>query len=164
MTELASQSRPWTGRQVVLGFVAFFLVLIAVQAAFIAIAVSTHTGLVSQQPYRKGLNYGERIAQSEQQEKLGWRDEVSLSENRDRLTFRVFDKNNDPVRNLVLTAMLSRPVHKNEDLTLNFYIDNNGDYVADLGSAKAGAFIFDVSAKQHDDVVWRARRRLWIKP
>lgn len=164
MTVLASQPKPWTGRRVVLGFALFFLILIGVQAAFIAIAISTHTGLVSKQPYRKGLNYGERIAQSEKQKKLGWSEEVTLSETSDRLTLRIRDKQSAPVRNLVLTGVLSRPVHKNEDLTLKFREDGNGEYVADLGGAKAGAFIFDVSAQQSNDVVWRARRRLWIKP
>ncbi len=167
MTAMPSHTQPWTGRRVILGFVAFFGVLIAVQAAFIAIAVSTHTGIVSKQPYRKGLNYGERIIQSEKQKKLGWKEDISLSDNQDRLILRIQNKESAPVRNLILTGELSRPVHKNEDLSLEFREDRPGEYGADLSGSKSGSFIVDVAAKQktsNTEVVWRTRRRLWIKP
>ena len=167
MTVTPSPSRPLTGRQVILGFVAFFAVLIIAQVAFIYIAVSTHTGMVSQQPYRKGLNYGERIAQSDKQKQLGWKTSFSLSDKQDRLILSIENKENAPVSGLTLSGQLSRPVHKNEDLTLKFREDRPGAYGADLSGSKLGSYIVDVAAQQDtssDDVIWRARRRIWIKP
>jgi len=167
MTASPSPSRPLTGRQVVLGFVVFFGVLIVAQVAFIVIAVSTHTGIVSKQPYRKGLNYGERIAQSEKQKELGWKESISLSEKQDRLILHIENKQSAPVSGLNLSGILSRPVHKNEDLTLEFREDSPGAYGADLSRANLGSFVVDVAATKDtssDDVVWRTRRRIWIKP
>lgn len=159
-------TRVLTGRTVILGFVLFFAVLIGVQAAFITIAVSTHTGLVSQQPYRKGLNYGERIAVSREQKERQWSEEVRLSENKKSLIFALRDRAGQPVRFLNLTAVLSRPVHKNEDQTLKFTETSDGLYTAPLTYKDPGAFVVDLEARRRSDgdPIWRTRRRVWIKP
>ena len=160
-------SKPWTGRGVILGFIAFFVVLIAVQAVFIATAISTHTGLVSKQPYRKGLNYGARIEESEKQKERGWQETWTLSEQKDRLTLRLADRDGAPVQDLFISGELARPVHKNEDRLIEFKQSSTDDYVVDFKEPLIGSYIVDVLAKRKDDletVVWRTRRRLWIKP
>ena len=43
------------GHHVLAGFLAFFGVVLAVNGAMIYSAISTHTGLVAIEPYRKGL-------------------------------------------------------------------------------------------------------------
>ncbi len=51
-----------TGRHVLLIFLAFFGSIFAVNGWFLYSALSTHTGVVAVEPYRKGLAYNERIA------------------------------------------------------------------------------------------------------
>ena len=142
------------------------MVLIAVQAAFIVIAVSTHTGVVSQQPYRKGLNYGERIELADKQRQRGWHETTKFDELKNQLTFQIKNKTGAPVRYLTVSGLLSRPAHKNEDLRLRFEKSGDGSYVAKLADGLAGAFVLDIKASQGttETVVWRSRRRLWIKP
>ena len=41
-------------------------------------ALSTHTGLVANEPYRKGLHYNERIEADERQARLGWSDSIEI--------------------------------------------------------------------------------------
>ncbi|MCH9765916.1 MAG: FixH family protein, partial [Alphaproteobacteria bacterium] len=146
MTAGTTDARQWTGRGVILAFVVFFLLLIGAQAAFITIAVSTHTGLVSQQPYRKGLNYGDRIAQSDKQKKLGWQDAWALADNNQRLVFTLTDGNGQHISGLKLSGSMGRPVHKNDDAVLVFRSNEAGGYQADLPKGLKGAFIVDIKA------------------
>ena len=62
------------GRHVLVVFLGFFAAVFLVNGAMIYSAVSTHTGLVANEPYRKGLHYNERIAADERQARLGWTD------------------------------------------------------------------------------------------
>ena len=50
-----------TGRHVLIGMLVFFGVILGVNGMFLYSALSTYTGVVSDEPYRKGLNYNERI-------------------------------------------------------------------------------------------------------
>lgn len=166
MTSERTIGRPLTGRKVILGFVLFFVVLIGVQAAFIAVAISTHTGLVSEQPYRKGLNYSQRIALSQEQKNRQWRETWKISEDKKGLTFEIRDRNDGPIRFLELSAVISRPAHKNEDAILAFSESQDGSYSAPLAVTGSGAYVVDLEARRssNGDPVWRSRRRLWIKP
>ena len=58
-------------------FLAFFAAVFVVNGAMIYSAVSTYTGLVANEPYRKGLHYNERIAADERQARLGWTDDAA---------------------------------------------------------------------------------------
>ncbi len=51
-------------------FVAFFGVIVAVNSVFIYQALSTHSGLVTEQPYRKGLAYNELLDKARSQPKI----------------------------------------------------------------------------------------------
>jgi nitrogen fixation protein FixH len=69
---VARRSRNVNGRDVLAILLSFFGVIFAVNGALIYAAVSTHTGLVANEPYRKGLAYNERILADERQAQLGW--------------------------------------------------------------------------------------------
>ena len=60
-------------------FLGFFATVFVVNGAMIYSAVSTHSGLVANEPYRKGLHYNERIAADERQARLGWTEMRSRS-------------------------------------------------------------------------------------
>ena len=66
------------GRQVLACSLAFFAAVFIVNGAMIYSALSTHTGLVANEPYRKGLHYNERIAADERQAHLGWSRHASM--------------------------------------------------------------------------------------
>lgn len=52
------------GRIVLLCLVSFFVVFASVDAFFVYKAVSTHTGVVSENAYEHGLNYNDIIAEA----------------------------------------------------------------------------------------------------
>jgi len=67
------------GRHVLFAFLGFFGVIFAVNGVFLYAALSTHTGVVANEPYRKGLNYNQRIAAFQAQEQLGWAEDDARS-------------------------------------------------------------------------------------
>jgi nitrogen fixation protein FixH len=66
------------GRHVLATFLAFFAVVFAVNGYMLVSALRTHSGVVSVEPYRKGLAYNDRIADGERQTAMGWSDTASL--------------------------------------------------------------------------------------
>ena len=63
-----------TGRHVLAAMLVFFAVVFAVNAAMIYAALSTYSGVVADEPYRKGLHYNERIVADERQRQRNWRE------------------------------------------------------------------------------------------
>lgn len=73
MTSLSRLDRmiPWY-------FVAFFLVVLAVNGVMVMLAVRTHTGTVTDHPYEKGIAYNQVVQAENSQEKLGWKAQMIL--------------------------------------------------------------------------------------
>jgi len=59
------QQQGLRGRHVLAGFLGFFAIVFVVNGAMMYAAVSTYSGLVANEPYRKGLHYNERLAAAE---------------------------------------------------------------------------------------------------
>jgi len=95
-------------------FVGFFALLFIFDGIFVYLATSTHTGVVTEQAYEKGLNYNETIAAAAEQEALGWHGEVTYAEN-GQLNYSVRDKGGAPVSGARVVAEITRPTHNGVD-------------------------------------------------
>lgn len=166
MAHVPQSGQVLTGRHVLLCFLAFFGVVFAVNGYFLSVALSTHTGVVSVEPYRKGLKYNERIAAAEQQHALGWQDEISISPDGLGLTLVMRDRDGQPVRNLEVSGALGRPATVREDVALVLAETEPGRYQSALPADEHGAYIATLEARRAGgapDVVYRARKRLWVE-
>ena len=156
-----------TGRHVLFAFVGFFGVVFSVNAYFVNRALSTNTGVVANEPYRKGLKYNERITASERQVELGWKDSITLGEDGTRLIVELTDAASKPVTGLKLQTTIGRPATTAEDKILDLAETAPGRYETLLDLAGAGAFLASLEAqdpaKTGVDVVYRARKRLWLE-
>lgn len=155
-----------TGRHVLAMFVAFFGVVFAVNGYFLAHAISTYTGVVSLEPYRKGLAYNERIAANERQTALGWTDQVRIEEG-GVLALTISTATGGAVSGLHVTAQVGRPSTAVVDRTVRFIDQGRGRYVADTGLLEPGNWIVAVEARgsaADAEPKYRARRRLWQTP
>jgi nitrogen fixation protein FixH len=153
------------GHHVLAGFLAFFGVVLAVNGAMIYSAISTHTGLVAIEPYRKGLRYNDRIAAGERQDRLGWT--VALDVRLDgTVLLRLSETDGQPVRNLKISAVLGRPSTNQHDISLTLVEKEAGAYAAVIPPLAEGSWLFTFDAAYGDPTqpVFRARRRLWLKP
>ena len=132
-------------------------------------ALSTHSGVVAQEPYRKGLAYNTRIAADARQAALGWSALLDI-EAKGLVALTLVDATGRPVSELDLRGILGRPSSNNADVSLAFAEQEPGRYVATADPIAAGAWRIDIEARSlagsgpADQPVYRMRRRLWLKP
>lgn len=115
------------GTWVLLCFVAFFALVAAVNAVFISTALKTHSGVVTDQPYEKGLAYNEMLARAGEQpavdHKPSWQDGV--------LSWTLHDANGKPIEAEV-TALLYRSVKDGSDFNVTLKPAEDGIYEANI--------------------------------
>ncbi|MDO5755936.1 MAG: FixH family protein [Rhodobacterales bacterium] len=110
--------REITGRHVLMGFVAFFGVIIAVNLVLAYSAVSTFPGLEVANSYVASQEFDER---RDAQEALGWT--VDASHHAGMLTLAITGVNGAPVEVAELDAVLGRPTHVRDDVAPDFAFD-----------------------------------------
>ena len=152
------------GRHILAMCVAFFGVVFAVNGYMLYAALNTHTGVVSVEPYRKGLAYNERIAAGAQQAALGWHDSVDLEQN-GTVTVHMTARDGSPLGGLTLSGVLGRPATARGDRDLAFTEVVPGQYRAMAGPVEPGTWMITLEAHDGGDRanLYRAKRRLWIK-
>ncbi|MGI9421769.1 MAG: FixH family protein, partial [Hyphomicrobiaceae bacterium] len=149
MTPTKSEPMTLRGSHVLAGVLLFFGVIFAVNGVFLVSALRTHTGVVSKQPYRKGLEYNQRIAADEQQKSIGWQDTLEVSPDRKHLRLIVNDKDGNAVSNLSVTGFLGRPATGRYDRPLTFAATANASaYEAPLDELPAGNWLVELTARK----------------
>jgi len=154
------------GRHVLGIFLAFFAAVFIANGAMVYSAVSTHTGLVANEPYRKGLHYNERIAADERQAMLGWTDKIEVGLD-GRVGVVLADSGGRPVSGLKIDAVLGRPATNRHDVRLTLAEAAPGRYEAQTAPLAEGAWLIALDARTDsnaEDPVYRSQRRLWLKP
>ena len=159
-----------TGRHVLIAAAGFFGVIFAVNGVLLWKALSTHSGLVAQEPYRKGLAYNERIAADARQRNLGWIADLHV-EPPGPATLALTDSTGRAVTGLAIRGSIGRPSSNAEDVRLSFAEQEPGSYVAPMPKIGAGSWQVDIEARAATageqpmpEPVYRMRRRLWLKP
>lgn len=161
-----------TGQHVLLAVILFFATVFAVNGLMLYKALSTHSGLVAQEPYRKGLHYNERIAADERQRELGWRETMGLDAT-GSIDVLLVDANGKPVAGLALTSVVGRPSDGRSDRRVQLSEREPGRYVGDAGALEAGTWLLAVEARPVlaptaeaalREPIYRAKRRVWLKP
>jgi nitrogen fixation protein FixH len=163
--DAASSAGQIDGRHVLAGLLAFFACVFAVNGYFIIRAVSTHTGVVSQEPYRKGLAYNDRIAADERQSALGWRETLTMTST-GRMVLKLADGQEKPISELRINAQVGRPSTVSHDRIVPLVETADGQYTADIGSLEGGNWMVTLEAWRigEREPAFRLRRRLWLKP
>ncbi len=164
----ASENGTIKGWHVLAAVLLFFGVIFAVNGAFLYAALMTHTGVVAKQPYRKGLDYNQRIAADAQQRQRGWSHTISVDGARAQIKVVLADRNNRPVAGLSLSGFLGRPSTQQHDVALQFSESSSpGTYVAKLDTIADGNWLVQAQASRltstGTEVVYRLRNRLWLK-
>lgn len=128
-----SKSGELTGRHVLLILIAFFGVIISVNALFITKAVSSFTGEDVKKSYLQGLDYNTTIQTRSAQATLGWNvaaNVVEASDQEQRFIVRISDADNTPIRQLSITGKFKRPTDLAKDESVSFTERGNGIYEA----------------------------------
>ncbi len=154
------------GRDVLAALFAFFGVIFAVNGYFLYAAISTHTGVVANEPYRKGLAYNERIAADERQAQLGWTATLEVERNGlIRLALR--DRDGLSISAHAVTGTIGRPATSKSDQAVTLRESEPGIYFTKIGVLSPGSWIASLDITDRSNATgpsYQLRRRLWLKP
>jgi nitrogen fixation protein FixH len=151
------------GRHVLGAVLSFFAAIFVMNGALIYAAVSTNSGLVANEPYRKGLYYNKRIAADERQAQLGWTDTLEVT--RDGVALMLKDSGGQPVTGLKVEAVLGRPATNREDIRLAVREVAPGRYEAQTAPLAPGTWLVALEARgDGEEPIYRKRRRVWSTP
>ena len=153
------RTRPLTGRTVLLILVGFFAVMLAANAAMVATAFSSWTGLATNRAYERGRAYNRTLEAQRAQDALGWQGAVALEAGRVRVTLA--DAQGAPLDGAHVTVLLVRPVEAGRDVELNLGAEGGGRYAAPVALAP-GQWEARVEAAMAG-ALWRTRARLVVE-
>ena len=167
---VAENSKQWTikGWHVLAGMLVFFGTIFAVNGVFLVAALETHTGLVSAQPYRKGLDYNRRIAAQDEQHRLGWQHRLELDGKAGLVRLTLTDRHEQAVPGLRLTGFIGRPSTAQHDRRITMAeAPSTGVYEAQLDGLPAGNWLIQIEASkltpEGPRIVYRLKERAWLK-
>lgn len=157
------KSEGLTGRHVLYAVLAFFGVIFLANGIFLYYAIGSYTGVVSNEPYRKGLNYNERIAADAEQKARGWSRGLVLAAD-GAVTFALKDRDGRPVSGLAIEAVVGRPTTSDLDVTVQLQEKEPGQYVGNVGKREDGAWLIQLEARRtrasgETQLVYRAKER-----
>ncbi len=158
--------RPLTGKHVLAMLLGFFAFMLIANGFFVYFALTSFSGLSTDDPYKKGLNYNQALAAKEKQQARGWIsdlrvDEVNAGEILIKLT--VLDAAGKVVEFSKTEAVLRRPAVQGEDIHLNFTKQENA-LVSRVKLEKLGNW--DLKLLLHGggfEMPYRLEKRLWVK-
>lgn len=116
-------------------FVAFFVGLAILDGIFVFVATSTHTGVVTENAYQKGLDYNDTIEAARVQEGLGW--SASIAYNDGSLSINLNDDAGQAIENAAVEAVFFRPTQDGLDFNVRLLPVGSGHY-ANQVSAQEG--------------------------
>ena len=115
--KLSNRIIPWY-------FVAFFLFIAVVDGIFVYVAISTHTGVITEKAYEKGLDYNTVLEHARTQPKVN--DSLKVSDG--FIEWRLIDKQNVPITNAIVSVSFIRPTQAGYDFEINLEHAANGVY------------------------------------
>lgn len=148
---MSAQAIPLKGSRVFLYFLLFFVSISAVDAIMVTYALRTRSGVVTDHPYEKGLAYNAVVQAETEQEKWGWKGEITLVHN--QLSFLLQDASHHPVKVNSAKAVFSRPTQAGNDFEVELK-----EGAASIHAPMSGLWEVRVFAKVGDKTYQQAKR------
>jgi nitrogen fixation protein FixH len=163
MSETAWFADGLRGRHVLLGLVAFFGLIFLVNGIFAYYAITTFGGGDTSNPYQKGLDYNDRVAEAARDAELGWQAQLTYGAV-GKLTFSLTDRGGQPVSGLHFNGTIGRPATDREDVSVSFNEAERGAYAATVRLAP-GQWIVQLQSDELSragDPVFRLKQRVFV--
>lgn len=156
------QARTVTGRHVLYAVLAFFAVVLAANGTFIFLALSTWTGLSTENAYQRGIDYNEVLDAAARQRALGWTGALKF-DGRGRLSLIVADRQGKPVDKLTVRADIRRPTNENFDRAVTLARSGAGTYSVELELPLRGQWDVRAIGEAQDGRRFEIEDRIWRK-
>jgi len=135
---------PWT-------FVAFFAVVIAVNAGLVVAAYSSWSGLETPDAYRRGLAYNKALEAEAAQQRRGWRATIRFvptSKGRGRIEVALRDRQGAALNNLDIKLRFVRPTNAGHDFASRLTKLSEGRYAGEVAFPLPGQWRIELLAKR----------------
>ena len=139
----AITKKPLNGWWVFAAFFLFFAVIVLVNSVFITMALKTNSGVVTEDPYRKGLRYNKTLELARSQPNV---DSNFYFEN-NAVRWAIRDEADHAIENAQITAKFTRPVKEGYDFNVQLHHDGNGVYSVKPEFPVKGSWKVVLSAK-----------------
>lgn len=160
MTVNTKPPRRITGRMVLLGFIAFFGVIAAVNGVFMYLALSTWPGLTTLDSYKKGIVYNRTLDDAAAQQRLGWDSAVALSGD-GILMISMNDRYGAALSGALASAVMTRPLGDEAALPVDLSEAQAGQYLGDFNAPMAGRWIAEITVRRGGDS-YRMRHEVMV--
>lgn len=160
-------ARPFelTGRMVLFGMVAFFLVVAGVNGVMMTLAIRTMSGVDTRSAYEDSQRYNGEIARMQAQAARGWQAEASLlrSGSDAGILLALSDRDGKPVQGLRVVASLQHPATRAEDRSAALTEIAPGRYEARLAELHGGGWTLAFQARRGEELQFTSRNRILLK-
>ena len=163
MSSAAATKGVLTGRKVLVIVLAFFGIIIAVNATMSVLAVETLSGTEVDNPYNAGLADRTEIAAAQRQDDRHW--QVSAAAKRDaagnvNVSIVARDAQGVPLKGLQVNVQLQRPVDKRFDRDATLVEQAPGTYGVHFAEIAAGQWDLVIEADREGAAMFRSRSRI----
>ncbi len=155
------KTKHYTGRRILIWFVGFFLIVFMANGIMTYFALKTWTGLTTNNPYVKGLNYNDEIENAKMQSESGWAVTVANKPNKTKDRIEVALKR--PIESLppaLVTAHFIRAVQEGYDQEIILTQTGNGTYAAPVNLPLSGQWDVLIVVKSQNNRIFKVRD--WI--
>jgi nitrogen fixation protein FixH len=156
-------TRQITGRTVLFGLIAFFVIVAAVNGVFIYFALASWPGLSDQDAYKDGLRYNEVIEQARRQQALGWSSRFDLGAN-GLATVHIQNADGTAVTGLDVEISIARPVGDEGRTRLRLPQDVDGAYRGSIATLADGQWQVELVARRDGETRYRMIYYAWVRP
>ena len=166
----ASDEKPAPPRQVtglmVLGFMlAFFAIIVGVNAFMAHAALTTFGGVETASSYQAGQTFEREVVLAELQDARHWQVDAKLTRTADgttRLDITAQDGSGAPVSDVAANAQFARPTDRRLDHTVAVRQTESGHFVGDAELA-AGQWDLLIELSRQGERVFRSKNRVILK-
>jgi nitrogen fixation protein FixH len=136
--------------------VLFFLCFMTVDFFMVTMALRTHTGVITEDAYKKGLNYNQTINAAREQEAWGWSHDIRLENN--NLTFSLKNKSLAYITDANVKVKAIREVQDGHDFEVWMRKSSQGFYEADINFPLTGEWTIRIFATSSNRTYQASKR------
>jgi nitrogen fixation protein FixH len=143
---MTTRNRPagkFTGRHMLVVMLAFFGVVIAVNATMATLARTSWTGLVADDTFVASQQFNQKEAEGRAQAALGWKGTFSLAPG--LMQYSLTDASGTPVALRAVKATFKHPAYESQDRTIEFSRLADGRFGTSQ-SVRDGVWIIQIDA------------------
>ena len=135
-----------SGKLILLYFVMFFGFIATMDGIFVYMAISTQTGVVTDQAYERGLAFNDIVEKAKSQPLLN----QTANYESGVLRWKLADDDNNPLTSAIVSARIIRPVQDGYDHDITLEHQGNGIYEVHLNLPLQGRWRAKLISKWDD--------------